>query len=110
MGAPEGDFCYKIVFQKSLSTYIKNSTFLGIVIDEFLTWRDHFDLVATKLIKCTDILKVRNFTSLNSLKLIYYELVHPYLIHGNLIWGNTLYCLVYKSNEYSKKGCKVNES
>ena len=24
---------------------VKNITFLGIVIDEFLTWRDHIDLI-----------------------------------------------------------------
>ena len=32
---------------------VKNTTFLGIVIDECLTWNDHLDLVAKKVIKST---------------------------------------------------------
>jgi hypothetical protein len=35
------------------------------------------------------IAKIRHFTNLNALKLIYYALVYPYLIYGNIIWGNT---------------------
>ena len=30
---------------------VKNITFLGIIIDEFLTWRDHIDLISKKIIK-----------------------------------------------------------
>ena len=73
---------------------VKNITFLGIVIDEFLTWRDHIDLVAKRIMKCSAIISgIRHFTNLNPLKLIYYALVYPYLIYGNLIWGNA-----YKSH------------
>ena len=32
---------------------LKNTTFLGIVIDECLTWNDHLDLIAKKVIKST---------------------------------------------------------
>ena len=67
---------------------VKNTTFLGIVIDECLTWNDHLDLIAKKVIKSTGVIaKIRHFTTLNALKLIYYALVYPYLIYGNLIWG-----------------------
>ncbi len=65
---------------------VKNITFLGIVIDEFLTWRDHIDLISKKMIKCAAIIsRIRHFTNLNSLKLIYFALVYPYLTYGNLI-------------------------
>ena len=33
---------------------VKSITFLGIVIDEFLTWRDHIDLISKKIIKCAE--------------------------------------------------------
>ena len=73
---------------------VKNITFLGIVIDEFLTWRDHIDLISKKFIKCAAIIsRIRHFTNLNSLKLVYYALVYPYLTYGNLIWSNA-----YKSH------------
>ena len=38
---------YDLKFQinNNFITQVKNTTFLGIVLDEFLTWRDHIDLV-----------------------------------------------------------------
>ncbi len=47
------------------------------------------DHISKKIGKCTAILsRIRHFTNINSLKLIYYALVYPYLIYGNLVWGN----------------------
>ena len=73
---------------------VKNTTFLGVIIDEYSTWNDHIDLFTNKIIKSTGIIsKIRHFKNLNTLKLVYYALVDPYLTYGNLIWGNT-----YKNN------------
>ena len=82
----------------------KHTTFLGIVIDEFLTWYNHLDLVGKKMIKCAAIIsRMRYYITLNSLKLIYYALVYPYLIYGNLIWGNTYKSRIQKSMKIQKK-------
>ena len=87
---------------------VKNTTFLGIVIDECLTWNDHLDLVAKKVIKSTGVIvKIRHFTTLNALKLIYYALVYPYLIYGNLIWGNTYKKRIQKSINIKKKSVRL---
>ena len=83
---------------------VRNITFLGIVIDEFLTWGDHLDLISKKMIKCGAIIsRIRHFTNLNSLKLIYYALVYPYIIYGNLIWGNTYKSRISKLMNIQKK-------
>ena len=69
---------------------VKSTTFLGIIIDECLTWNNHVDMISKKIIKSAGLIaRIRHFTNLNALKLIYYALVYPYLIYGNLIWGNT---------------------
>ena len=83
---------------------VQNINFLGIVIDEFLTWRDHIDLIAKKIIKCAAIIsRIRHFTNLNSVKLIYYALVYPYLTYGNLIWGNAYKSRIRKLVNIQKK-------
>ena len=83
---------------------VKNITFLGFVIDEFLTWRDHIDMISKKIIKCAAIIsRIRHFTNLNSLKLIYYALVYPYLTYGNLIWGNAYKSHIQKLVNIQKK-------
>ena len=56
------------------------------------------------MIKCAAIIsRIRHYTTLNSLKLIYYALVHPYLIYGNLIWGNTYKSRIQKLMKIQKK-------
>ena len=69
---------------------VRNTTFLGVVIDEYLTWKDHINTITKKIMQSTGIIaKLHHYTNLYTLKLIYYALVYPYLIYGNLLWGNT---------------------
>ena len=94
----------KISINEENIKQVQNINFLGIVIDEFLTWRDHIDLIAKKIIKCAAIIsRIRHFTNLNSLKLIYYALVYPYLTYGNLIWGNAYKSHIRKLVNIQKK-------
>ena len=41
----------KISINEENIKQVKTITFLGIVIDEFLTWRDHIGLISKKIIK-----------------------------------------------------------
>ena len=83
---------------------MKKTIFLGIVIDEFLTWREHLGFISKNIIKCAAIIfRIRHFSNLNTLKLIYYVLVNPYLIYGNLIWGNTYKSRMQKLVNIQKK-------
>jgi hypothetical protein len=67
-----------------------------------MVWTLKFDY--KKIIKCTAIIsKIRHFTNLNALKLIYYALVYPYLAYGNLIWGNTYKSRIQKLVNIQKK-------
>ena len=79
-------------------------TFLGIFIDEFLTWGNHLNLIKKKLIKRAAIIsRIRHFTTPNTLKLIYYALVYPYLIYGNYIWANAYKSSIEKVKKIQKK-------
>ena len=80
----------KILINNEVIKQVKNSTYLGIITDEHLAWSDQLDLIIKKIVKsAVTISRIRYFTNINSLKLIYYALVNPYLAYGNLIWGNT---------------------
>jgi hypothetical protein len=60
---------------------VNQTTFLGVIIDENLTWNSHLNLIYKKIMKSTVysdyISKIRHFTNLNSRKLLYYSLVYP---------------------------------
>ena len=68
-------------------THVK---FLGVIIDQNLTWKNHINSALKYIIKATALIaKLRHFTNRNTLKLIYYALFYPFLTNGNLTWGNT---------------------
>ena len=73
---------------------VTSTKFLGVLIDNQLTWKLHISRVKNKLIKCVAILfKVRHLLCKESLYLIYCSLFLSYMTYCVEIWGNT-----YKSN------------
>ena len=63
-------------------------TFLGIYIDEGLTWKSHImkgSATISRAIFCINRLK--NILPEGSLKALYYSLVHSHLTDGIQIWG-----------------------
>ena len=82
----------------------KTTTFLGVIIDEHLTWSHHLDMIHKKIMKSTAIIsKSRHYINMNARKLLYYALVYPYLIYCNLIWGNTYKTRIQKLVSIQKK-------
>ena len=71
-------------------TQVKFTKFLGVFIDESLSWKEHINIVVNKLSKLTGIIcKVRHFVTQSLLRSIYYASIYPYLFYGNVVWGNT---------------------
>ena len=63
--------------------------YLGIFIDENLSWDVHINYVVRTVSKCIPILyNVRNNLSFESLKLLYNSLIYPSLIYANVVWGS----------------------
>ena len=83
------------------ASYVK---FLGVIIDQDFTWKNHISLVLKNIIKFTGLIaKLRHFTNKNTLKLAYYALVYPYLTYGNIVWGNTYPTRLQKLLNVQKK-------
>ena len=64
--------------------------FLEVIIDENLTWKTHVQLVENKISKSVGILfKASRALNFQSLRSIYFALVHPYINHANIAWAST---------------------
>ena len=64
--------------------------FLGVMIDENVTWKTHFKLVENKISKSIGInFKASRSLNFKSLRSIYFALVHPYINYANIAWANT---------------------
>lgn len=64
--------------------------FLGLCLDENLTWRNHISYLTTKLAGAIFIInKVKHVLPYDALKTLYYSLFHSHLIYGILAWGHS---------------------
>ncbi|XP_057314221.1 uncharacterized protein LOC130655476 [Hydractinia symbiolongicarpus] len=64
--------------------------FLGVLLDENLTWREHIKLVENKVSKSLGILYKASFAlNKNCLRSIYFSFIHCYLNYANIAWGST---------------------
>ena len=64
--------------------------FLGVLLDETLSWRSHLIELSRKLARSVGIFyKLRHYVPLDTLISIYYALFYPFLIYGIVVWGAT---------------------
>ena len=83
-----------ISMNNSIIIRVRATIFLGVNIDEKLTWKYHISLVRSKLAKTVGILyRVRHLLNRSALFILYCSQFLPYLTYCAEIWGNT-----YKSN------------
>ena len=72
------------------SNRVKEVLFLGVILDERLSWNPQIQNVARKISKSIDIIYKSSFC-LNkaSLSILYYGLLYPYLQYCVSVWGST---------------------
>jgi len=69
---------------------VKETVFLGVVLDENLSWRSHIAYTANKISKSIGIIhKSSFFLNKVSLRILYFSMIYPYLQYCNLVWANT---------------------
>ena len=70
--------------------YASSTKFLGVIIDNKMSWAEHILYIKNKISKSVGIInKVRNFVDKQTLRNLYFTFVYPYLIYCIEIWGNT---------------------
>ena len=76
---------------KIQDTLLENKTetcFLGVIIDQKLSWKQHIQHISNKISKTIALLRLlRYIFPKRILKLIYMSLVYSYINYCNLIWG-----------------------
>ena len=67
----------------------KTVTFLGVVINEFLTWDDHILKVLKSVSRCIGVLfKLKHCLPLHILFTLYNSILLPHISYCNIIWGS----------------------
>jgi hypothetical protein len=73
---------------------VEKTKFLGVTIDENLSWKCHIDGISKTISRNIGIInKLKHFIPERILYSLYCTLIIPYVNYGILIWGNT--CKTY---------------
>jgi hypothetical protein len=64
--------------------------FLGLIIDETLSWNEHVDQIAAKLCSaCYALRNLKHIVPQSTLRTVYYAYVHSILSYGIIFWGRS---------------------
>ena len=64
--------------------------FLGILVDEHLSWIDHINTLENKLSENLGLLyKAKPLLNAKAMKTLYFSYFHSYLTYGNIAWCST---------------------
>ena len=86
---------------------VNTAKFLGIIIDDKLSWNAHIDYCKNKLSSgLYAINSAKHILSSKHLKSLYYTLIHPHLTYGLLLWGSTYKTLFKKLQTLQNKSVR----
>ena len=87
---------------------VKETKFLGVIIDEKISWKYHIRNVQLKISKNTGILyKAKQFLNRASLRIIYCSFILPHLSYCAEIWGNNYKSAIKPLINLQKKAVRI---
>ena len=67
---------------------VKTTKFLGLILDNQISWKPHIAYLTQKVSKSIGILsRARQILSSTTMKQLYYSFLYPYMTYCNIIWG-----------------------
>ena len=80
----------EIKIRNQLISRSKTQKFLGILVDERLTFKEHIDKTCKRVSSGIGIIKkLKKFISSNILQKIYNAIIYPHIIYGVEAWGSS---------------------
>ena len=87
---------------------VNKTKFLGVIMDELLTWRQHADYISSKISKGAGILfKIRKYVNKRTLVSLYYTFIYPYFSYCNEVWGSAYSCHLKRLTILQKRAIRI---
>ena len=94
---------FKLSINNNLIEETDNVKYLGVYLDNRLSWKIHIDMLTRKLSKvCGAIYKLRHYVPFSTFKLVYYAMFHSHLQYSLINWGKA-----YKSHYHTLSFFKI---
>ena len=79
----------KIMIEETEIEQVETFNFLGLTIDQHLTWKPHTSKISSKISRAMGIInKLKHFLPLHVKKILYSSLVLPHLNYNLILWGH----------------------
>lgn len=86
---------------------VHEMNYLGIVIDDSLSWNQHIQSLCTQISKYVGILrKLKTRLATDTLKLIYYSLIQSKLFYAVIVWGSASNVLLNRIRTLQNRAIK----
>lgn len=87
---------------------VKTTKFLGVIINENLTWSDHVEVITNKCSKNLGIIRKISRSVPNEILLtLYNTLIYPYLNYCNIVWSSQPTTVLHKLFRLQKKAVRI---
>ena len=87
---------------------MKETKYLGMIMDEHLTFKNHMDTVKLKLNRANGLLaKLRHYVNLALLRTIYYAIFEPHLRYGCQLWGQAQTQVLQNIEKIQNKALRI---
>ena len=71
---------------------VQTFNFLGLLLNENMSWKPHIDLLSDKLAKCAGVLnKLKRFLPIHILRTLYFSMAQSRMMYSILTWGFDYY-------------------
>ena len=98
----------KLSIDGELINEVDKTKFLGVLIDNKLTWKQHIAYVSGKIARGIGMLiKARQYLNKQGLISLYYSFIYPYLTYCNHIWGSTYKTSLKRLTTLQNKAVKI---
>ena len=69
---------------------VESCKFLGVYLDEKMTWKNHIEQITSKMSKTVGIIsRTKHILPKYVLHTLYYTMIFPYLHYCNIVWAST---------------------
>ena len=86
----------------------KRVKYIGVILDEQLTWGDHIDYISTKIKRNIGAIKwIRNLLSKKYLEILYKTIVEPQFRYCNTVWGHCYDTLLNRLQAVQNRATRV---
>ena len=87
---------------------MKETKYLGMIMNEHLTFKNHIDTVKLKLNRANGLLaKLRHYVNPTLLRTIYYAIFEPHLRYGCQLWGQAQTQVLQNIEKIQNRGLRI---